>query len=102
MTTRPFKTLEEAVEYLYSEQIEADVLALPPEVDKLTDEDNVDDGDLDVPLVTDISGYVEINIQSSDDDFDSEDDLPLSTFSISVAGPSTLSGVTPTRKKRRN
>lgn len=78
MTTRPFKTLEEAVEYLYSEEIESDIYALPPDVDELTDEEDVDDNDLSVPTVTDVAGFLEVNIEASDVEFDSEDDIPLS------------------------
>ncbi|GFW55912.1 hypothetical protein TNCV_4390531 [Trichonephila clavipes] len=32
------KTAEEAVEYLISEELESEMIALPPEVDELTDE----------------------------------------------------------------
>lgn len=38
MSKEIFKTLEEAAEYLYFKPIKADILALPPEVDELTDE----------------------------------------------------------------
>ncbi|KAG5890354.1 hypothetical protein JTB14_032884, partial [Gonioctena quinquepunctata] len=44
------KTLEEAADYLYSKEIEADILALPPEEDDLTDEEVIDDEDLVVPV----------------------------------------------------
>lgn len=38
-----FKTAEEAVEYLFSKELESDMIALPPEVDELTDEECFDD-----------------------------------------------------------
>ncbi|GFV97441.1 hypothetical protein TNCV_2039501 [Trichonephila clavipes] len=34
---------QEAVEYLFSEELESKMIALPPEVDKLTDEEGFDD-----------------------------------------------------------
>ncbi|CAH1379281.1 unnamed protein product, partial [Tenebrio molitor] len=48
---------------------------LPPEVDELTDEDDLDDDDLDVPVVSDVAGQTEIYLRSDDD---SDDDIPLS------------------------
>jgi hypothetical protein len=84
MSRQVFKTLEEAVDYLYSQDIEADILALPPEVDELTDEDDLDDDDLDVPVVSDVAGQTEIYLPSDDD---SDDDIPLSVFARH--GPST-------------
>ncbi|GFT18769.1 hypothetical protein NPIL_515981 [Nephila pilipes] len=33
-----FKTAEEAVEYLFSEELESKMIVLPPEVDEFTDE----------------------------------------------------------------
>ncbi|GFT18885.1 uncharacterized protein NPIL_471191 [Nephila pilipes] len=38
-----FKTAEEAVEYLFSEELESGMIVLPPEVDELTDEEGFDD-----------------------------------------------------------
>ncbi|GFT19352.1 hypothetical protein NPIL_48591 [Nephila pilipes] len=38
-----FKTAEEAVKYLFSEELESEMIALPPEVDELTDEEGFDD-----------------------------------------------------------
>ncbi|CAH0558851.1 unnamed protein product [Brassicogethes aeneus] len=73
-----FKTLDEAVDYLYSEEIEADIIALPPLVDDLTDEEKIDDNDLAEPVVTDTVGETEIDILS-------DDDIPLSR----LQGPST-------------
>ncbi|GFX90869.1 uncharacterized protein TNCV_3167001 [Trichonephila clavipes] len=36
-----FKTAEEAVEYLFSEELESEMIALPPEVDELKDEEDL-------------------------------------------------------------
>ncbi|GFV78668.1 piggyBac transposable element-derived protein 2 [Trichonephila clavipes] len=38
-----FKTAEIAVKYLFSEELESEMIALPPEVDELTDEEGFDD-----------------------------------------------------------
>ncbi|GFV96560.1 piggyBac transposable element-derived protein 2 [Trichonephila clavipes] len=37
-----FKTAEEAVEYLFSEELESEMIALPPEIDEVTDEEGFD------------------------------------------------------------
>lgn len=68
---------------MYSEQIEADLIALPPEVDDLTDEEVTNDDDLDVPVVLDVAGQLEIDLPSDDDD----DDIPLSSYA--TRAPST-------------
>lgn len=65
-----FNNLEDTVEYLHSEEIEGDILALPPDVEELTDEEVLDDEETDIPAVTDVAGYVEI--QSNDPKADSE------------------------------
>ena len=66
---------------MYSEQIKADLVALPPEVDDLTDEEVTNDEDLDVPVVLDVAGQLEIDLPSDDDD------IPLS--SCARRAPST-------------
>lgn len=80
-----FMSLEEAAQYLYSEEIDADILALPPEVDELTDEEFFNDDDIGNPIVADIAGSAEIFLAENDTDgdkeeFDSEDDLPLASL----------------------
>lgn len=88
---RVFKTVEEAWEYANSAECEAEMLALPPEVDELTDEEEFDDGDLGMPVVTDIPGNIEVNINSDEEhpdkksdtkekDGDDEDTLPLASL----------------------
>ncbi|GFT36791.1 hypothetical protein NPIL_471621 [Nephila pilipes] len=49
-----FKTAEEAVEYLFSEELESEMIALPPEVDELTDEEGFDHSETLDPPVRDI------------------------------------------------
>ncbi|GFS94530.1 uncharacterized protein NPIL_108701 [Nephila pilipes] len=40
-----FKTAEEAIEYLFSEELESEMIVLPPEVDEFTDEEGFDDSE---------------------------------------------------------
>ncbi|GFT36995.1 hypothetical protein NPIL_317351 [Nephila pilipes] len=40
-----FKTAEEAVEYLFSEELESEMIVLLPEVDEFTDEEGFDDSE---------------------------------------------------------
>ncbi|GFU62769.1 hypothetical protein NPIL_24271 [Nephila pilipes] len=40
-----FKTAEEAVEYLFSEELVSEMIVLPPEVDEFTDEEGFDDSE---------------------------------------------------------
>ncbi|GFS57545.1 hypothetical protein NPIL_397591, partial [Nephila pilipes] len=49
-----FKTAEEAVEYLFSEELESEMIVLPPEVDKFTDEEGFDDTETLDPSVRDV------------------------------------------------
>jgi hypothetical protein len=60
MARQTFKTVDEAVEYLFCEEIEADIIAVPPEVDELTDEENVEDEMVGNTRVNDIAGTAEI------------------------------------------
>ncbi|GFU38898.1 hypothetical protein NPIL_307711 [Nephila pilipes] len=48
-----FKTAEEAVEYLFSEELESEMIVLPPEVDEFTEEGFDDSETLD-PSVRDV------------------------------------------------
>ncbi|CAG9834560.1 unnamed protein product [Diabrotica balteata] len=78
MSRRYFRNLEEAIDYLNSEQIDADIAALPPEFDDLTDEDEINDDELGVAEVEDIPGGTEVFIEEEDDqNLDDEYDLPL-------------------------
>jgi hypothetical protein len=38
MAKQTFKTVDEGAEYIFSEEIEADMVAVPPEVDELTND----------------------------------------------------------------
>ncbi|GFS98763.1 hypothetical protein NPIL_254031 [Nephila pilipes] len=49
-----FKTVEEAVEYLFSEELESEMIVLPPEVDEFTDEEGFDDSETLDPSIRDI------------------------------------------------
>ncbi|GFT43177.1 uncharacterized protein NPIL_87661 [Nephila pilipes] len=49
-----FKTSEEAVEYLFSEELESEIIVLPPEVDELTNEEGFDDTETLDPSVRDV------------------------------------------------
>ncbi|GFY45202.1 piggyBac transposable element-derived protein 2 [Trichonephila inaurata madagascariensis] len=51
-----FKTAEKAVEYLFSEELKSEMIALPPEVDELTDEEGFDDTETLDPSVRDVAG----------------------------------------------
>lgn len=47
-------------EYLFSKEIEGNIITLPPEVDQLTDEEGIYDNKLDAPVIKDIAGKAEI------------------------------------------
>ncbi|GFS73059.1 hypothetical protein NPIL_324591 [Nephila pilipes] len=49
-----FKTVEEAVEYLFSEELESEMIVLPPEVDEFTDEEGFDDSETLDPSIRDV------------------------------------------------
>ncbi|KAF5298969.1 hypothetical protein FQR65_LT09518 [Abscondita terminalis] len=86
MSSKQFKNLEKAMEYLYSKEIETDIIALPLLVDELTDKEDVDDNVLSAATVIDVAGMLEFNIEKFD--------IPLSDFLLK---PSTLQSV----KKRK-
>lgn len=45
---------------MFSKEIESDIIALPPDVDELIDEECFDDVEMTIPSVKDLSGNVEI------------------------------------------
>jgi hypothetical protein len=59
-TRKTFKTVDEVAEYLLSEEIEADMVAVPPEVDELTDEENIEHEIIGNTHVNDIADTAEI------------------------------------------
>ncbi|GFS78200.1 uncharacterized protein NPIL_338931 [Nephila pilipes] len=70
-----FKTDKEAVEYLFSEELESEMIALPPEVDELTDEEGFDDTETLDPSVRDVAGSIEISVPYENHDDHREKDL---------------------------
>ncbi|GFS72730.1 hypothetical protein TNCV_1421161 [Trichonephila clavipes] len=51
-----FKTCEKAVEYLFLEELESEIIVFPPEVDELTDEEGFDDTETLSLSVRDVAG----------------------------------------------
>ncbi|PRD26951.1 UNVERIFIED_CONTAM: hypothetical protein NCL1_36687 [Trichonephila clavipes] len=70
-----FKTDEEAVEYLFSEELESKMIALPPEVDELTDEEGFDDTEALDLSVRDIAVSIKIYVPYENHDDHRETDL---------------------------
>lgn len=64
---KTFKSLEEATAYLFSEDIEAGIIIMPPDVDDQTDEEEFDDDNLGTPVVSDVAGTLEITIPDDND-----------------------------------
>ncbi|GBN20796.1 hypothetical protein AVEN_1477-1 [Araneus ventricosus] len=59
-TPHKFFRNDEAREYLFLEKIEADIIAIPPGVDELTDSKDFDDESATIPVMPDIAGTTEI------------------------------------------
>ncbi|GFS62444.1 uncharacterized protein TNCV_1262361 [Trichonephila clavipes] len=74
-----FKTCEKAVEYLFSEELESKMIALSPEVDKLTDEEGFDDTETLSLSVRDVAGRIEIAVPYENHDDSREKDLSNKT-----------------------
>ncbi|GFW79702.1 uncharacterized protein TNCV_4361281 [Trichonephila clavipes] len=55
-----FHTTEEALEYMFSKEIASDIIALPPDVEEVTDKEYFDDDEMTTPSVKDLLGNVEI------------------------------------------
>lgn len=92
-----FKTLEKTVEYLYSQEIETDILAVPPEVDELTDENRLNNEKTTPLIITDISVHAEILVEPSEISYD---DIPLiNNLTKDVKQRSTMFGIKPNRLK---
>lgn len=73
MNRKIFNNVQDAVEYLFSKEIEDDIVAIPPGVDELTDDEEIHDEKLDTPVIQDIAGKIEVILV--DDECD-ETDLP--------------------------
>ena len=54
MNRKAFANVEDTVEYLLGLDISETMAAIPPDVDKLTDEDEVDEENLNAPTFCDI------------------------------------------------
>lgn len=59
MNKKIFSNVQDAVEYLFSIEIEDDIIAILLEVDELTDKEEIDDVKLGVPGLWDIARNVE-------------------------------------------
>ncbi|GFX35745.1 uncharacterized protein TNCV_745381 [Trichonephila clavipes] len=70
-----FKTAEEAVKYLLFEELEFEMIALPPEVDELTYEDGFDDTASLDPSVRNVAGSIKIAVPFENHDDHRETDL---------------------------
>ena len=57
MSRKAFANVEDAVEYLLGSDISETMAAIAPDVDELTDEDEVDEKNLDAPTFCDIPRY---------------------------------------------
>ncbi|GFT82165.1 hypothetical protein NPIL_125681 [Nephila pilipes] len=57
-----FKTAEEVVEYLFSEELESEMIVLPPEVDEFTDEEGFDNSETLDPSARQLSDIVALQI----------------------------------------
>ncbi|GFS73986.1 uncharacterized protein NPIL_52141 [Nephila pilipes] len=83
-----FKTAEEAVEYLFLEELESE---MPPEVDELTDEEGFDDTETLDPSVRDVEGSIEISVPYENHDDHRKKDLSNKNkkLSFSESGSNT-------------
>ncbi|KAH0818638.1 hypothetical protein GEV33_004152 [Tenebrio molitor] len=68
MSQTIFKNLGEALDYCFSDEIEADITLLPPEVDDLTDEDEDPDCEIGPPKIVDVPRTTKIIENDSEDD----------------------------------
>ena len=57
MILKIFTNVQDAVECLFSKEIEDNIIAIPPDVDELTDEEEIDKK-LAVPVIKDIAGKI--------------------------------------------
>ena len=56
MSQKAFANVEDAVNYLFGSDICETMTVIPPDVDELTDEDQVNEENLDSPIICDIPG----------------------------------------------
>ena len=60
ISQKAFANVEDAVDYLLGSDISETMTVILPDVDELTDEDEVDEENLDAPIICDIPGGMEI------------------------------------------
>ena len=60
MSCKAFANIEGAVDYLLGSDISETMSVIPPDVDVLTDEDEVDEENLDAPIICDIPEGIKI------------------------------------------
>ena len=60
MSLKAFVNVEDAVDYLLGSDISERMTVIPPDVDELTNEDEVDEENLDAPIICDVPGEIEI------------------------------------------
>ena len=60
MSRKAFANVEDAVNYLLGSDICETMTVIPPDVDELTDEDQVDEENLNAPIICDIPGGIEV------------------------------------------
>ena len=64
MSRKVFANVEDAVDYLLGSDICETTTVIPPDVDELTDKDEVDEENLDAPIICDIPGGMEMLIST--------------------------------------
>ena len=64
MSRKAFANLEDAVNYLRGSDICETMIVIPPDIDELTDEDEVDEQNLDAPIICDVPGRIEMLIST--------------------------------------
>lgn len=91
---KSFQNLESALDEVYnnSDIVNADIVMIPPSVDYVTDEEDLDEENIrSVELPIDVPGEVEIfgnaRAVTFEEDFDSDDEIPLSELKKSITPP---------------
>ena len=56
MNLKIFTNIQVVVDYIFSKEIESDIIDIPPDVDELIDEEEIDDDKLDAPVIKYIVG----------------------------------------------
>ncbi|GFT35787.1 hypothetical protein NPIL_438091 [Nephila pilipes] len=77
-----FKTAEEAVEYLFSEELVSEMIFLPPEVDELTDKGGFDDSETLDPSIRDIICPIICKLTKERVDFEQQEKTEVTEYII--------------------